>query len=417
MTPPIPDVLPEPLRENLEKRFSSDDEIARNARYDFRDVTRDMRLDVKQAIAAIDFATDPALPRPENHWEDASADLLQLLWNQPYPELVPRVVQVYGGARNALRLSLLTLVASASTREAAEAVAALVGEHGFPDVTFPRLFSELNGLLDHADVLFPVIFERAGELQVDVGNILLAALAEDRLPASTIDELAPHALRSLESAIEQARPFQRAEGIEWRFEEEYAQARSEAGFFADLMGTIKAKEAIPLLRAALELHDPWIKLFAATSLLRLEGDVKSSMIESIAACHETRAILFSLLDRLGQLGSFPAEQATLDAFAAADMVEWLKFPTELGREPESIEKMATFETEDASGTLVLYVWRFIGHEDEWVAATSGMYEKEGVPGPVQGSATFSRFEPWDDKDAEGHAQAILDTLESWSRSK
>jgi hypothetical protein len=98
------------------------------------------------------------------------------------------------------------------------------------------------------------------------------------------------------------------------------------------------------------------------------------------------------------------------------MVQWLKYPTELGREPDVLEKMATFDAHREGGPVVLYVWRFSDHEGRLCAAVSGPYPRDGVPGPVSGASTFSRFERWETATAAEHAQAVLDTLREWHES-
>lgn len=95
------------------------------------------------------------------------------------------------------------------------------------------------------------------------------------------------------------------------------------------------------------------------------------------------------------------------------MVQWLKFPTELGREPDRLEKMATFDSDDG---LRLYVWRFTSFEGEWAAAVSGPYETDAPPGPVSGPSTFSRFEAWESATAEEHAARAVETLDAWRKS-
>jgi hypothetical protein len=85
---------------------------------------------------------------------------------------------------------------------------------------------------------------------------------------------------------------------------------------------------------------------------------------------------------------------------------------ELGREPEALELMEKLELDVGDAThWPLYVWRFIGDEGTWEAATSGPYQPDGPIGPVSGSYTFSRFEPWNSRSAEEHAAAIIKTLQ------
>src|SRR5262249_44097572 len=94
---------------------------------------------------------------------------------------------------------------------------------------------------------------------------------------------------------------------------------------------------------------------------------------------------------------------------------WLMYPTELGREPDQLQKMAEFVRNAAEGKLALYVWRFRSDGEPWLASVSGPYLRVGKPEPLHGDSTFSRFDKWDAATAEGHAAAALETLEDWRR--
>src|ERR1019366_7744787 len=85
--------------------------------------------------------------------------------------------------------------------------------------------------------------------------------------------------------------------------------------------------------------DGILAAFAVSSVLRCGGSIEEEILHRIAACHETRGLFFQLLQNHGKLELFPKTWRTWDAFAAANMVEWLMYPTELGREPDHLEKM------------------------------------------------------------------------------
>ena len=253
----------------------------------------------------------------------------------------------------------------------------------------------LCGHLDRANVLFPVLFECAGESQLEVGNVLLAALSKQKLSPDTLRSLVPSIVRSLDEAVAGAKERETTQGVAWRFEDDYRPFRSRAGFFGDLAGFLPAQDVVPSPERAVASVDPWIAVFAAISLLRLGVEVAGRTLERIAANHEVRVVL--------------------DAFAAADMVGWLKYPTELGREPNTLERMEVFQAQGDDGPEVLSVWRFSDDERDPCAGISGVYAKEGVPGSVQGSATISKLAPWDSDTAEGHASEALETLKDWRR--
>jgi hypothetical protein len=99
------------------------------------------------------------------------------------------------------------------------------------------------------------------------------------------------------------------------------------------------------------------------------------------------------------------------------MVSWLLYPSELGHEPDQLEQMAVFTSNQAEGLLALYVWRFRCGDGPWYAATSGPYRLEGEPSPLHGNSTFSGFDEWNTATAEEHAMAALETLAEWKRAR
>jgi hypothetical protein len=76
------------------------------------------------------------------------------------------------------------------------------------------------------------------------------------------------------------------------------------------------------------------------------------------------------------------------------MVDWLKFPTELGREPDELQ-LAHTEWLDRRRKLAMYVWKFRNAKEPWLAGVSGPHELRGSPKPNGGSMTFSCFDEWD----------------------
>lgn len=151
--------------------------------------------------------------------------------------------------------------------------------------------------------------------------------------------------------------------------------------------------------------------------LRRGDKVPGAAVARVAGEASVRARLWSLLKPLGASDLIPPKWRTRDAFAEADLVEWLSHPSELGHPPDKIEKMAVFTAKQKDEDVVLYVWRFRTGKDDWKAATSGLYPTRSPEGPLHGRETFSRFDPWSAHDAEGHAATALETLREWSRVK
>jgi hypothetical protein len=195
----------------------------------------------------------------------------------------------------------------------------------------------LPKLVDHADVLFPDLILLAGANIGGVTDLLLYALAQGKMNLASgevdLESLAPFAVKQLRKILKSVSKHQRTEGVAWRFAETYWEVRREAGCWLDIAGHLKAPSIEPLLGEALKLSDPRLVAFAAVALLRRGSKVSKAVLHRVAACHETHDLLFVLLENLGQLDKFPLKYRSWDAFAAAIMVTWLLYPTELGREP------------------------------------------------------------------------------------
>lgn len=100
------------------------------------------------------------------------------------------------------------------------------------------------------------------------------------------------------------------------------------------------------------------------------------------------------------------------------MVDWLIFPTELGRTPHDIELMTTFDSQD--GDQRHYLFRFRTHpshwaaKDGWMAGLSGPFEVAAMPTTRAGGSTFSTFTKWDAKSPQEHVESIAGLIsEHW----
>jgi hypothetical protein len=100
--------------------------------------------------------------------------------------------------------------------------------------------------------------------------------------------------------------------------------------------------------------------------------------------------------------------ATWEAFAASEMVNWLIYPTELGREPDEIALGHT-EWLDKKRKVAMFVWKFRNVKEPWLAGVSGPNELRGSPRPVHGNCTFSVQDEWDSATPQEHMQKCAGT--------
>jgi hypothetical protein len=96
------------------------------------------------------------------------------------------------------------------------------------------------------------------------------------------------------------------------------------------------------------------------------------------------------------------------------VVNWLTFPTELGRVPDEIELMNIFEDEDEE----FYLFRFRCNnddwqEDGWMAGISGSFLKKEKPTTHKQGHTFSCFDKLESKSPEEHFETIVGEIRKY----
>jgi hypothetical protein len=231
-------------------------------------------------------------------------------------------------------------------------------------------------------------------------------------------------LKSYRPLIDDLAKAQQDKGIGWMWEEDYSAKRQPAGVLLDLTGYLPAEKVEPDLRKVLAFHDPRLKYFALSSLIRLGKRVTAEDVAGVAQLPEMRTWLYKRLDESGQLAVFPAKFKTQAAFAEAEMVYWLTYPTELGRPPDEIElmKVVTVKSGAKKTAVDYYVFRFgtqpphWAAKDGWLAGIAGPYPhgSELIVSSVGG--TFSEFRKWDSRSPEEHVKAIAGIVdpENWT---
>jgi hypothetical protein len=367
-----------------------------------------------EALAALDAVFGLDFPPPASRFDRGPGQVLVVLFGSATPALLARVEAHYGAAPASLRLDLLTLVASAGTRPGAELLRALLERYGWPDSFHARFFTELGRNLPHADVLVPALIDLPGGPLVDLGDFALRAARGGTLSAAQLgsasycQDLAGR-LRGLISERSKV-PTEDPEALQ--------DLDAQLGLVLDLAGFVGGPDQIPELEAALALPAPRLVTFAVGSLFRRGAAVPDEVIARLAAEPSTLELLYGVLKGFGATERIPPALRTRDAFAAAEMVGWLSHPNELGQAPAALERMAVFEHGQGDDAKLLYVWRFQPNAgDAWMAGVSGPYPAQAPEGPLSGESTFSRFEPWDQHDAQGHAAAIMETLDGWAKAQ
>jgi hypothetical protein len=274
----------------------------------------------------------------------------------------------------------------------------------FPQVYFPRILKSAAG---------PAAW-----------GVFSLCLAYATKKAVTPAQLAPHAslvVGAYQAMRTQINAAQTKPGTDWLWEDSYAEVREDAGLLLDLMGYFPSPEVEAILAEASKLKDARLAFFAAASLLRLGQSVDAAILEHVAASAEARSLLFDELKRQRKAHLFPAQWATQKAFAEADMVNWLTYPTELGRAPDEIELMKVVSEDFGApdGVLDWYLFRFRtkpphwSAKDGWMAGIAGPFKKAEEPSTRSYGDTFSTFTHWDSKTPAQHVADVRDLMARW----
>jgi hypothetical protein len=209
------------------------------------------------------------------------------------------------------------------------------------------------------------------------------------------------------------RARQRREGgTRWRFEEEYLELSHEFGARLDLLSLIPGGSTT-VFEEATAFSDPYLLSVVIAGLLRRGREPPREVVRAAAASHLVRPSVYRRLEGFGRLDLYPPEEATFEAFAAAHMAGWLRYPSELGYEPERLELAATLRGTNDEGERQWCLWRFEGDGGAVYAGVSGPYDLAPPVGPLNGSDVFSSFAEWDSATPEQHLASVLETLRDW----
>ena len=143
------------------------------------------------------------------------------------------------------------------------------------------------------------------------------------------------------------------------------------------------------LSKAMKLGYGNVNYYALSTLVESKYDVSAEAVDAIAHDLEYACLAYSKLEEYGKDDLFPAECSDPIYLAKSDMVHWLTYPTELGKQPDEIEFLGQVKAKKE----LYFIFRFksdsdtIGEElkNEWLI---GWSSKDG--------GTFSNFDLYED---------------------
>jgi hypothetical protein len=181
-----------------------------------------------------------------------------------------------------------------------------------------------------------------------------------------------------------------------------------------LLKATAGRQAAPLLVRAAEAPDDDCARAACVALEQLGVPSPEVPFARLAADPVHRCLLHQALEDCGRTDRFPAAWGTQERLAESVMVEWLTFPTELGRPPDAIELLDRRPHRVDGVDAAVYLFRFRSGRDEettaqgWMVGLAGAFPVGGAPTAYEiGALTCSHFVPEREMSLDDHAALLL----------
>jgi len=375
-------------------------------------------LTVKAGQIALESAVKE-FPPLEPDYYDTSKELVSAAVENPHTDYIPIISKNYSKYNSRSKAEALRLLTVLGTNDAIITFMNLLDKYGRTDV-IPKL--PVGSLIEKpklGELIFPDILKLIDieQYEWDILECTLAYVQNKAIDSDTLSKCKDAILKKYLQYKDDVFNAQQ-NGRSWIWFEEYQSKREILGILLDIMGYFSSYDVNSELREALSLKDERLQMFALISLLRLGGEINNEIIKKVAKTAENRIILYDELCKLGKKSLFPEQFRTQVFFAESNMVNWLIYPTELGREPDEIELMEVIpqDPKDGYGIREYYIFRFRtmpphwAAEDGWMAGISGPYLRKEIPTTKSYGYTFSCFEPWESKTPKEHLKEIQEVI-------
>jgi hypothetical protein len=411
------------LNRILEGLRSNDEKVRQSSRQDLiRLSDKEKKVTLEAGLSALRSASQP-FPYKSPDPKELSEYLVGIAASTPRDEYIPVIEEVFEKYSDKARMWALSILDDLDSRAAATAYLGLIRSHADAGRISELVIGSLERKPRHADVFFPELLRYAKnpKLASDIYRLCLAYCDAGLLSATTLAPFSNQLLGDYRSLAARLRAAQQPQGTSWVWDEKYGDDRSKGEIILDLMGHFANDEMDRELRNALGFRDPRLQYFAISSLLRRGKLADTKSINEVAASPEMRNWMYKKLQERGKLSLYPNRYRSQAALAESDMVQWLTFPTELGRAPDEIGlmKVVPVDTGLPGGVYDYYLFRFRTHEPHWaakkgwLAGVSGPFKRADSPTTAALGETFSTFDPWDDKNPEKHVGDIRELIERW----
>ncbi len=112
------------------------------------------------------------------------------------------------------------------------------------------------------------------------------------------------------------------------------------------------------LQSLLKIENSNIRYYAVRSLLAAKQEVPEEIIVSLANDIVYADMTYAILKMHGKTDLFPVELANEEYLAKSDLVHWLTYPTELGKEPDQIEYLGKVKKKE-----IYHIFRYTSDSD------------------------------------------------------
>ena len=136
------------------------------------------------------------------------------------------------------------------------------------------------------------------------------------------------------------------------------------------------------------------KLFILKYKIINNMKINNNVITELLSNKDKINKLVNVLERIDALNLLPIDDIKQDEIARAEMINWLEYPTELGKKPDSIELLGKF---DYNG-YDCYAYKFKSNDfriKDYMLGVVGGYEKNKITTNDTGW-TFSKFDLLED---------------------
>ncbi len=301
-----------------------------------------------------------------------------------------------------MQQNVLMLVACIQTREAAILYVDILETLSKSAKPIYLASGTLQSNPRHVDIFFPKLFEftHIQRWQFNIYLICLTFCEKDLMLPHIVEAQLPNLLeeydKSLAIVLDKAR---------WMEDDPdtYDEMQQLAPLLLDIIGYARIDSNIEKrMYAALSQRHPKLKLIAAHYLLRNDYFVDANTLRDVVHTPENRTWFYIYLERINKLDQYPLEFFTVEAFAEAELAEWLMFHF---YEPyHNIELLHRAGFQSDQGTVSdFYIYRFRSNPPHWAAEKGwlvgwvGPVERNTTPQPLaRKTSAFSKFDAYRD---------------------